>query len=147
MPPWDVTAVRERARTPPTDGQRRALATEMAAYRRLAAEGALLAVGTDAPLVPAGLSLHLALRALHTHGFSPAQALLCATAAPARLFGVEDDLGTVEPGKIADLTVVDGNPFTDFGSLPRTRLVLRDGVAHYQSDLVDAVRGAVTTPA
>ncbi|MEU7558359.1 amidohydrolase family protein [Streptomyces eurythermus] len=147
MPPWDVTTVRERARTPPTDEQRRALATEMAAYRRLAAEGALLAVGTDAPLVPAGLSLHLALRALHAHGFSPAQALLCATAAPARLFGVEDDLGTVEPGKIADLTVVDGDPFTDFGSLPRTPLVLRDGIAHYQSDLLDAVRGAVTTPA
>ncbi|MEU7085247.1 amidohydrolase family protein [Streptomyces achromogenes] len=147
MPPWDVTAVRERARTPPTDGQRRALATEMAAYRRLAAEGALLAVGTDAPLVPAGLSLHLALRALHAHGFGPAQALRCATAAPARLFGVENDLGTVEPGKIADLTVVDGDPFTDFGSLPRTPLVLRDGVAHYQSDLLGAVRAAVTTPA
>ncbi|MDN3258653.1 amidohydrolase family protein [Streptomyces sp. CSDS2] len=147
MPPWDVTAVRDRARTPPTDEQRRALATEMAAYRRLAAEGALLAVGTDAPLVPAGLSLHLALRALHAHGFTPAQALLCATAAPARLFGVEADLGTVEPGKTADLTVVDGDPFTDFGSLPRTPLVLRDGIAHYQSDLVAAVRGTVTTPA
>ncbi|MFF5471348.1 amidohydrolase family protein [Streptomyces achromogenes] len=147
MPPWDVTAVRERARTAPTDEQRRALATEMAAYRRLAAEGALLAVGTDAPLVPAGLSLHLALRALHAHGFGPARALLCATAVPARLFGVENDLGTVEPGKIADLTVVDGDPFTDFGSLPRTPLVLRDGIAHYQSDLLSAVRGAVTAPA
>ncbi|MFC5654043.1 amidohydrolase family protein [Streptomyces nogalater] len=147
MPPWDVAAVRERARTPPTDEQVRALATEMAAYRRLAAEGALIAVGTDAPLVPAGLSLHLALRALHAHGFTPAQALRSATAVPARLFGVENDLGTVEPGKLADLTVVDGDPFTDFGSLPRTPLVLRDGVAHYQSDLVKAVRGTVTTPA
>ncbi|MEV4339824.1 amidohydrolase family protein [Streptomyces sp. NPDC049590] len=147
MPPWDVTTVRERAGSPPTDGQRRALATEMSAYRRLAAAGALLAVGTDAPLVPPGLSLHLALRALHAHGFTPAETLRCATAVPARLFGVDRDLGTVEPGKLADLTVVDGDPFTDFGSLPRTPLVLRDGVAHYQSDLVDAVRGAVTTPA
>ncbi|MFD0392201.1 amidohydrolase family protein [Streptomyces nogalater] len=40
----------------------------------------------------------MALRALHAHGFTPAQALRSATAVPARLFGVENDLGTVEPG-------------------------------------------------
>lgn len=146
MPPWEAATVRERAHTPPTAHQLHALAAEMAAYRRLAAEGALLAVGTDAPLVPAGLSLHLALRALHAHGFTPAQALTCATAAPARLFGVERDLGTVEPGKVADLTVVDGDPFTDFSRLPRTPLVLRDGIAHEQTDLVRALRSGGTGP-
>jgi Tol biopolymer transport system component len=49
MPPWDTAAVRERAHTPLTDRQRQALASEMADYRRLAAHGALLALGTDAP--------------------------------------------------------------------------------------------------
>ncbi|MBL1104447.1 PD40 domain-containing protein [Streptomyces sp. 5-8] len=142
MPPWDTAAVRERAHRPPTGHERQALATEMADYRNLATHGALLALGTDAPLVPAGLSLHLALRALHAHGFSPARALLCATAAPARLFRVENDLGTVQPGKIADLTVVDGDPFTDFSRLVRTPLVLRAGTAHQQTDLVHALETA-----
>ncbi|MFI6490109.1 amidohydrolase family protein [Streptomyces sp. NPDC050564] len=42
------------------------------------------------------------------------------TVLPARLFGVDRDLGTVEPGKLADLTVLDGDWFTDFDTLVRT---------------------------
>ncbi|MGW0468237.1 amidohydrolase family protein [Streptomyces sp. NPDC003027] len=135
MPPWDVAAVRERAGTPPTAQQLQALATEIGNYRLLAAGGALLALGTDAPLVPVGLSLHLALRALHTHGFTPVQALETATTVPARLFGLHTDLGTVEPGKIADLTVIDGDPFTDFTTLVNTSLALRGGIPHHAADL------------
>jgi imidazolonepropionase-like amidohydrolase len=118
----------------------------MADYRRLTAAGARAALGTDAPLVPPGLSLHLGLRALRQHGFSAAGALHCVTTVPARLFGVDRDLGTVEPGKIADLTVVDGDPFTDFGRLVHTTLVLRDGVVHRQDDLVRS-RQTTTRPA
>jgi imidazolonepropionase-like amidohydrolase len=146
MPPWDAAVVGERARTPPTRAQRAALATEMGHYRRLTAAGARAALGTDAPLVPPGLSLHLGLRALHQHGFTAARALHCATTVPARLFGVDRDLGTVEPGKIADLTVVDGDPFTDFGCLVHTVLVLRDGVVHRPEDLVRS-REATARPA
>ncbi|MGW2741422.1 amidohydrolase family protein [Streptomyces sp. NPDC001450] len=140
MPPWDVAAVRERARTAPTAQQLDALSMEMADYRRLAAQGAVLALGTDAPLVPVGLSLHLALRALHAHGFTVAQALHCATSVPARLFGLDGDLGTVEEGRIADLTVVNGDPFTDFATLVDTPLVVRDGIPHRRSDLTDTHR-------
>ncbi|WP_131736272.1 amidohydrolase family protein [Actinomadura roseirufa] len=135
MPPWDVATVDQRAGTPPTSGQTRALAKEMGNYRRLAAAGATLVLGTDSPLVPVGLSLHLALRALHDHGFTPGQALHSATVAPARLFGVDRDLGTVRPGMIADLTVVDGDPFTDFSTLVNTVLVIRGGVPHHRADL------------
>ncbi|MEV5354966.1 amidohydrolase family protein [Streptomyces sp. NPDC052693] len=134
MPPWDIATVKERARTPPTATQRDHLATEMANYRLLSARGARLALGTDSPLVPVGLSLHLALRALHAHGYSPSQALHSATTIPARLFGI-DDLGTVQPGKIADLVVVDGDPFTDFDTLVETSLVIRDGIPHRRTHL------------
>ncbi|TWV55445.1 amidohydrolase family protein [Streptomyces misionensis] len=135
MPPWDAAAVRDRAATPPTRQQRDALASEMSDYRQLAAHGAVLALGTDSPLVPVGLSLHLALRALHGHGFTAAEALHTVTTVPARLFGVDRDLGTVEAGKLADLTVVDGDPFHDFGTLVHTSVVLRDGVPHRWQDL------------
>lgn len=55
---------------------------------------------------------------------------------PARIFGADADLGTLEEGKLADLTIVDGDPFTDFDDLIRTTAVLRGGVPFQQSDLV-----------
>lgn len=57
---------------------------------------------------------------------------------PARLFGVDRDLGTVQPGKLADLTMVDGDPFTDFDALVRTVAVLRGGTPYETADLVAA---------
>ncbi|MFF9478359.1 amidohydrolase family protein [Streptomyces sp. NPDC014733] len=138
MPPWDTAVVRDGTRTPPTDVQLRGLAREIGTYRRIVENGGTLALGTDAPLTPVGLHLHVGLRALHRYGFSTADALRSATVVPARMFGVAADLGTVEPGKLADLTMVDGDPFTDFRSLVRTPMVMRDGVAHRQADLVAA---------
>ncbi|GAA2957668.1 hypothetical protein [Streptomyces enissocaesilis] len=46
------------------------------------------------------------------------------------IFGAEQDLGTVEPGRLADLTVVDGDPFTDFDRLARTDRALIAGRVH-----------------
>ncbi|MFI5621594.1 amidohydrolase family protein [Streptomyces sp. NPDC051567] len=138
MPPWDVAPLRERAARPPSAAQRATLAREVGVYRRVLDGGGVVALGTDQPLVPVGLHLHLALRALHQHGFSPAEALRTATVLPARVFGADRDLGTVEEGKIADLTFVDGDPFTDFASMVRTSAVVRGGRVLYQSDLVAA---------
>lgn len=138
MPPWDTALVRQLAAQPPTDAQLTALRTEIAVYRRVLAEGGLVALGTDAPLVPVGLGLHMGLRALHRSGLSPAQALRTATAVPAAVFGAERDLGTLEPGKLADLAVVDGDPFTDFDSLVRVVSVLRGGTSYVTRELVEA---------
>ncbi|MGP4052120.1 amidohydrolase family protein [Streptomyces sp. 2A115] len=146
MPPWDAALVRQSAGVPPTPAQLATLRTETDIYRRILAAGGLVALGTDQPLVPVGLSLHLGLRALHRGGLSPAAALRTATVLPARLFGVADDLGTVEPGRLADLTVVDGDPFTDFDTLVRTVSVLRGGVPYTTDDLVAAYEPA-TRPA
>ncbi|MEU3778361.1 amidohydrolase family protein [Streptomyces sp. NPDC032472] len=147
MPPWDVAAVRAAAAVPATADQLLALEREVSVYRRILAGGGLVALGTDAPLVPVGLHLHLALRALHRYGLSPAEALATATRIPARLFGLEDRLGTVEPGRIADLTVVDGDPFTDFAELLRVRAAVRGGVLHERADLLGAMAGGGSSPA
>ncbi|MFD7013289.1 amidohydrolase family protein [Streptomyces sp. NPDC059161] len=138
MPPWDTAVVRQSASTPPTPAQLATLRTETDVYRRVLEAGGLVALGTDQPLVPVGLSLHLSLRALHLGGLSPAATLRTATVLPARLFGLDRDLGTVEPGKLADLTLVDGDPFTDFDTLVRTTAVLRGGVPYSTADLVAA---------
>ncbi|MEV6725860.1 amidohydrolase family protein [Streptomyces xanthochromogenes] len=147
MPPWDSAAVRQSAGTPPTSAQLATLRTEIDVYRRVIDGGGLLALGTDQPLVPVGLSLHLGLRALHLGGLSPAAALRTVTVHPARLFGLDKDLGTVERGKLADLTLVDGDPFGDFDSLVRTTGVLRGGVAYTTADLVSAFQPHERHPA
>jgi imidazolonepropionase-like amidohydrolase len=118
------------------------LRTETDVYRRILTTGGIVALGTDQPLVPVGLFLHLALRALHAGGLTPAEALRTATVLPARLFGLDDHLGTVGAGKLADLTVVDGDPFTDFADLVRTVSVLRGGTPYTTEELVAAYRPA-----
>ncbi|MGK5632625.1 amidohydrolase family protein [Streptomyces sp. URMC 123] len=138
MPPWDAALVRQLAGRPPTAGQLTALRREVDVYRRVLAGGGLVALGTDAPIVPVGLALHLGLRALRGHGFSAAEALRTATVMPARVFGAERDLGTLEPGRLADMTVVDGDPFEDFDSLVRTVAVLRGGTVFEQAELIEA---------
>ncbi|QKV97960.1 PD40 domain-containing protein [Streptomyces sp. NA02950] len=138
MPPWDTALVRQLAGTPPTDAQLATLRTEIGVYRGILEAGGVVALGTDQPLVPVGLHLHLALRALHRYGLSPAEALRTATVLPARTFGAERDLGTLEVGKLADLTVVDGDPFTDFDSLVRTVAVLRGGIPFQSRELVES---------
>ncbi|MEU7041117.1 amidohydrolase family protein [Streptomyces varsoviensis] len=138
MPPWDSALVKQNAKIPPTAEQLDVLRTEVENYRRVLAGGGLVALGTDSPLVPVGLSLHLGLRALHRCGLSAAEALRMATVLPARVYGADRDLGTLEVGKLADLAVVDGDPFADFDSLVRTVSVLRGGVPYEQRQLVGA---------
>ncbi|MFF4578724.1 amidohydrolase family protein [Streptomyces sp. NPDC001373] len=135
MPPWDASAIRAAAGHPPGTDQLAALEREVSVYRAVLVGGGRVALGTDAPLTPVGLHLHLALRALHRYGLSPAEALTTATLTPARVFGADAHLGTVEPGKYADLTLVDGDPFTDFADLVRIRAVLRAGALHERGAL------------
>ena len=97
---------------------------------RLALEvGVKIAAGTDcgAPGHPHGTLLE-ELRLMVEAGAPPAQALSFATAAAAELLGLDYELGTLEPGKKADLVAVAGNPLEDIEVLREVRLVLRNGV-------------------
>ncbi|KUL48316.1 amidohydrolase [Streptomyces sp. NRRL F-4489] len=138
MPPWDTAVVKEAAGHRPTPAQLADIATEVGVYRRILDGGGLVALGTDQPLVAVGLALHLALRALHAGGLTVAQALRTATALPARVFGADRDLGTLEAGKLADMTLVDGDPFRDIGALVRTPAVLKGGRLYEQRALVES---------
>ena len=77
--------------------------------------GVRFLAGTDTPnpyCFP-GFSLHDELALLVTAGFSPLEALQTATRNPAVFFGVEKELGTIEPGKRADLVLLNANPLED----------------------------------
>jgi imidazolonepropionase-like amidohydrolase len=94
--------------------------------RRAIAAGVKVAMGTDSGVGPHGDNLR-ELGLMVDCGMTPAQALHASTASAAALLGVSDELGTVEPGKRADLVVVDGDAL-DVGTLrDRVRGVYQDG--------------------
>ena len=77
------------------------------------------------------------LRAFVEVGFTPREALVAATRTSAEILRMADRLGTIEPGKLADIIVVDGNPDEDLNALERVttafvngRLMLKDGRVH-----------------
>jgi hypothetical protein len=103
--------------------------------------GAPLLAGTDAPepFVAPGFSLHQELELLVESGLSPAEALRCATLHNARALGQADRLGTIEPGKLADLALLDANPLVSIANTRRIAMVFRGGLVLEPRALVKAV--------
>jgi imidazolonepropionase-like amidohydrolase len=97
--------------------------------RVLARAGVGLLAGTDTPAGMAfpGFDLHEELAQLVTAGLSPLEALRTATLNPARFLGATDSLGTVGPGKLADLVLLDADPLTDIRHTQRIRAVVANG--------------------
>ena len=89
--------------------------------------GAHITTGTDSPFVPYGLSLHTELQAFVDAGLSPYQALRSATLWAAETVGVSQDLGSVEPGKLADLVIINGDPLTNIKDALKVDQVIRNG--------------------
>jgi imidazolonepropionase-like amidohydrolase len=100
---------------------------ELEAFGRAAAAGVKVAMGTDCPVAPHGTNLR-ELELMASEGLKPEEALVAATSSAAELMGLEEKLGTLAPGKTADVVVVDGDPF-DFATLKdRIEQVWKDGV-------------------
>jgi imidazolonepropionase-like amidohydrolase len=88
-----------------------------------------LLIGTDAPfpyLLP-GFSYHDELGVLMDCGMSERTALQAATLWGAQALEIEDAVGSIEPGKAADLLLVEGNPLDDIHALEKVNAVVRDG--------------------
>jgi Tol biopolymer transport system component len=79
---------------------------------RLIRGGGQVAIGSDAPAVPYGLGVHYELAMLAAAGIPNDQVLRLATAEGALALGLEQQLGTLEEGKLADFVVLDGDPLT-----------------------------------
>ena len=95
--------------------------------------GAYMGVGTDAasPLNFHADAMSFEMRALVESGMTPIQVISAATKTNAEILGQFEELGTVEPGKLADLIVVDGNPLADIDALARVDVVVKDGAIWY----------------
>ena len=91
--------------------------------------GVQLMAGTDVgnPLLVPGLSLHQELALLVRAGLTPIEALRSATLHPARYLGRGAELGTIVPGKLADLVLLDADPSEDVANARRIRAVVSNG--------------------
>jgi len=99
--------------------------------------GVMLVFGTDCgcDLVIHGQQ-YKALYGESQMGSSPMQVLLMATRDAARVLGREAELGTLEPGKLADLVVVDANPLADLRNLAKVHAVMKDGQLYFPAEMI-----------
>jgi hypothetical protein len=94
---------------------------------RLVQAGGKVVTGTDAPAVLPGVSLHREMEFLVEAGFTPMQAIQAATAVGAEYLGQEQQLGSVEEGKLADLVIIRGDPLQDIRQTRNIDMVIKDG--------------------
>ena len=118
----------------------------MALERAFVKAGGLLVVGTDPTggggVVP-GFANQRAVELLVEAGFSPLEAISIATLNGARYLGREAAIGTIAPGKQADLVVVDGDPSRAIADIRKVETVFRLGVGYDPKALVASVTGRV----
>ncbi len=116
----------------------------LAFYR--AGGGHLITLGTDLPsdgeFLP-GFGAHRELHALVLAGLPPASALRAGTLNGAVALGMDDEIGSVEPGRWADLFVVGGNPLDDIRVTRDVRWVMLAGVRHDPAELLGRARGQI----
>ncbi len=88
--------------------------------------GAKMAFGTDAGVYPHGDNARQFFYMVK-YGMTPAQAIRAATSSAADLIGRAKDVGTIEPGKYADIIAVDTDPLTDVRALEHVSFVMKGG--------------------
>jgi len=147
--------LRERmAQTPPyldehgaacLDG---ALSKQLEFVRRVHERGGLLLAGTDpvSPKVVPGFGIHAEMANFVRAGLSPLQAISIATRNGAVALGMSEELGTLEPGKLADLVVVRGDPASDIALMDNTVWVFKAGVRYDPSELRESAVGSIRLP-
>ena len=105
--------------------------------------GVKIIAGTDGPgigsLLP-GFGLHRELELLVASGLSPLQALRAATLTAAEALGKEDRLGTIEPGKFADMVVLNADPLQEIQNLRKIYLVVQGGKTYAPDALLQQAR-------
>ena len=98
---------------------------------RMNQRGVPIGAGTDTPIGYAlpGYSLHTELEFLVEAGLTPLEALHAATVIPTKFFSLEESMGTIEVGKVADMVLLNANPLENIKNTRQINLVISKGMA------------------
>ena len=124
--------------------RRRFVEKELEMVKTMHSAGIPFLAGTDTPpgvYIFPGFSLHEELQRFVAAGFTPVEALQTATINPAKFFGKENELGTIEKGKLADLVLLDANPLDDIRNTQKISGVVVNGHYLSRSDLDKVLTG------
>jgi len=108
-------------------------AKELAVVGALHKAGVPIVAGTD-QTVP-GHSLHREIELYVQAGFTPMEAIQAATIVPARVMGLDKEVGTVEAGKRADVIILDGNPLESIHNIRKVEFVITNGTMYNCAEL------------
>ena len=108
---------------------RQVSAIKDAGFRRALAAGIPIGFGTDAMVIPHGQNAREFGERVRL-GESPMAAIVAATSLNAEILGMQDRLGTIAPGKLADLIAVPRDPLADVSALEHVHFVMKGGVVH-----------------
>lgn len=138
--------VRAAAEARQTDGISPAVLKKAMEFEyAFAKAGGVLAAGVDPTgygAAPPGLGDQRNFELLLEAGFTPVEVVRIMSANGAKVLGILDSVGTVEPGKVADLVVIEGDP-ERAGHIRDVRLVFRHGVGWDSAKLIESVKGVV----
>ena len=114
--------------------------------RAFAAAGGMLLAGCDPTGnggVLAGYGDQRGVELLVEAGFTPVEAIRIATMNGAQFLGEAERIGSIAPGKLADLVLVEGDPSKRIADVEKVEIVFKDGVGYDPGKLIDSVRGTV----
>jgi imidazolonepropionase-like amidohydrolase len=103
--------------------------TQRTGFRKAVAAGVRIAYGTDSGVYPHGMNA-MQLPYMVKYGLTPMQAIQSATISAAQLMQWEDRVGSIAPGKLADMIAVDGDALADLRSFMKVGFVMKGGVVY-----------------
>jgi imidazolonepropionase-like amidohydrolase len=136
--------VSSRAGTPRGEQFTQAYKNDLGLERQFVAAGGLLMAGPDPTgnggVIP-GFGDQREIELLVEAGFTPVQAIRIATLNGATYLGLADRIGSIAPGKNADLFIVNGNPARNINDVEKVIVVFKDGVGYDSAKLLRSVKG------
>jgi imidazolonepropionase-like amidohydrolase len=141
-----VRYLQNRARVPASPEAVALLRKAMDFERAFVKAGGLLIAGLDPTGnggIVAGFGDHREVELLVEAGFTPLEAIQIATFNGAKFLGEDARIGSIAPGKQADLMVVKGNPASNIADIEKVEIVFKDGVGYDSEKLIQSVQGLV----
>ena len=141
-----VRYLQNRARVPGDSPAVELIRRAMAFERAFVKAGGLLIAGLDPTGnggIVAGFGDHRQVELLVEAGFTPVEAIQIATLNGAKFLGEDARIGSIAPGKQADLMIVRGNPAANIADIEKVEIVFKDGVGYDSEKLIQSVQGLV----